>query len=70
MASPRANVRRPIATLTTVPAANSKLAASVRPWPRARSWKDHAATVQLATATAAGPTSAPSNGKSTPYPGV
>ena len=44
-ASPRANVSRPTATLTTVPAANSRLAASARrPRPRTRSWKHQAAT--------------------------
>ena len=69
-ASPRANVSRPTATLTTVPAANSTLAANARGRPRTRSWKHQAARTQLATATACGPNTAPSIGNSTPYAGV
>ena len=65
-ASPRAKVRRPTATLTTVPAANSSLAATARRRcrvARRATGSRSAATTQLATATVAAPSAGGEDGE-------
>ena len=68
-ASPRANVSRPTATLTTVPAANSGLAVTPAGRAATRSWKQQAAITQLSDRDGVRSDDAPSTGNSTPYAG-